>query len=685
MLITKYIILLVTGCYILKEELLLIKSSYDELDHLLNDFWLPCLKHCHKYDRSVGYFSSSILGEWVKILPALKNKLFNSDSEDSIKIRLVTSPILSEADIEILRELSDLQSRQTWCSDNASRIIESVLDDDHKEIRDGTSLFAYLIATERLQIRFNFPQPGNECADHHLKEGVFYFDDGTIAFGGSANESIRGWSKNLEVVDVYRSWIETDIERIENKQHRFERIWNIETDNWKSVELSPEIIEKLRVRAIKEFPDEMKVYEEMQEEQEVPSGITPWPHQRKAIDIFLEKERGILEMATGTGKTKTTLWIIEELWNSGKIDSVIIAAHGNPLLDQWYGDLITFVNQLRIREDGKVIIYRHYGDSKEGQSFAMSHVNSLLLCNRGSSALPLRTLADNHGEKMLLIHDEVHGLGSPSNIENLKDLSAKVRYRIGLSATPEREYDDWGDQNEFIQGHIGPIIYTYELEDAIRDGILCSFDYVPLAYESSEEDSEKIQKVYAKAAARKHEGRPMSEKELFIDLARVYKESRAKLPIFEEYLHVHPKLLQRSILFTETKEYGIEVGSIIHDYIDDYKTFFSGEDQSTLEKFAYGKLTSLITCHRLSEGIDIRDLSTVVLFSSARAKLETIQRIGRSLRIDPNKPFKRALILDFIRQPDEGEVVKLTADQHREEWLSALSAVRGLNFNARDK
>ena len=130
----------------MKEELLLIKSSYDELDHLLDDFWLPCLKNCHKYDRSVGYFSSSILGAWVKILPSLKDKLFNCDSKNGIKIRLVTSPILSAADIEILRELSDLKSRQMWCSDNASRIIESVLDDDHKEIRDGTSLFAYLIA-----------------------------------------------------------------------------------------------------------------------------------------------------------------------------------------------------------------------------------------------------------------------------------------------------------------------------------------------------------------------------------------------------------------------------------------------------------------------------------------------------------------------------------------------------------
>ena len=658
----------------MKEELLLIKSSYDELDHLLNDFWLPCLKHCHKYDRSVGYFSSSILGEWVKILPALKNKLFNSDSEDSIKIRLVTSPILSEADIEILRELSDLQSRQTWCSDNASRIIESVLDDDHKEIRDGTSLFAYLIATERLQIRFNFPQPGNECADHHLKEGVFYFDDGTIAFGGSANESIRGWSKNLEVVDVYRSWIETDIERIENKQHRFERIWNIETDNWKSVELSPEIIEKLRVRAIKEFPDEMKVYEEMQEEQEVPSGITPWAHQRKAIDIFLEKERGILEMATGTGKTKTTLWIIEELWNSGKIDSVIIAADGNALLDQWAKDLVTFRNKLKTVSGG-VSLYKHYGTDHGSERFAVSPSDSILLCSRSNTMVPLRAIAQSSGERVLLIHDEVHGLGSDGNIKNLSGLSENIRYRIGLSATPEREYDDFGEQNEFIENHIGPVIYTYELKDAIKDGILCGFEYVPLKYFRDEEDRAGIQKVYAEVSARKREGRPMSDTERFIKLAAVYKRSRAKLPVFEEYLAKKPKLLERCILFADTMEYGREVGAIVHDYIDNYKTFFADEDQSTLDNFAKNNLSCLITCHRLSEGIDIRDLCSVVLFASARGKLETIQRIGRCLRVDRSDSSKRALIIDFIRQPDD-DGGRAKADSEREIWLSSLSEVR---------
>ena len=51
----------------------------------------------------------------------------------------------------------------------------------------------------------------------------------------------------------------------------------------------------------------------------------------------------------------------------------------------------------------------------------------------------------------------------------------------------------------------------------------------------------------------------------------------------------------------------------------------------TLLDFSEGKLQCLIACHRLSEGIDIKGLKNIFLIASDRAKLETIQRIGRCL------------------------------------------------------
>jgi superfamily II DNA or RNA helicase len=168
----------------------------------------------------------------------------------------------------------------------------------------------------------------------------------------------------------------------------------------------------------------------------------------------------------------------------------------------------------------------------------------------------------------------------------------------------------------------------------------------------------------------------MSEIEMWIEIARVYKTSPAKFPVFANFVAQHQHVLKRCIVFVETMEYGEAVLDIIHKYRPDFHTYFSGEQAETLRRFAYGELECLITCHRLSEGIDIRSLSTVILFSSERARLETIQRIGRCLRSDPEDPDKRANIVDFIRESNEDN--EPNADEERRDWLVELSRVRPL-------
>ena len=161
-----------------------------------------------------------------------------------------------------------------------------------------------------------------------------------------------------------------------------------------------------------------------------------------------------------------------------------------------------------------------------------------------------------------------------------------------------------------------------------------------------------------------------------MEIARVYKTSEAKLPVFNAFIQDHQEMLKRSIVFTDTMEYGKLVLEIIHKYRSDFHTYFSGEQSGTLDRFARGELECLITCHRLSEGIDIRSLHTVILFSSDRARLETIQRIGRCLRTNPNDIDKTANIVDFIRRGDESETTN--ADEERRDWLMELSQVRPL-------
>ena len=96
---------------------------------------------------------------------------------------------------------------------------------------------------------------------------------------------------------------------------------------------------------------------------------------------------------------------------------------------------------------------------------------------------------------------------------------------------------------------------------------------------------------------------------------------------------------------------------------------------SEIIEFSRGAIDCLVTCHKISQGIDIRLLKSVVLFSAARSKLETIQRIGRCLRVDPSNPDKRARVIDFVR-PEKEEDEFPNADQERREWLLDLSLCR---------
>jgi superfamily II DNA or RNA helicase len=158
-------------------------------------------------------------------------------------------------------------------------------------------------------------------------------------------------------------------------------------------------------------------------------------------------------------------------------------------------------------------------------------------------------------------------------------------------------------------------------------------------------------------------------------VARVYKVSVEKVPIFARFAQDRPEALDRCIVFLAEKAYGEYVREHIHAVTPRFHTYFDVDDSEVLKEFASGVIDCLITCHRVSEGIDIRSVRTVVLLSADRARLETIQRIGRCLRTDPRDPEKRALVVDFIRRRanNDGDP---TADEDRRVWLEELAQIR---------
>lgn len=141
-------------------------------------------------------------------------------------------------------------------------------------------------------------------------------------------------------------------------------------------------------------------------------------------------------------------------------------------------------------------------------------------------------------------------------------------------------------------------------------------------------------------------------------------------------------MLERSIIFVQTREYGIEVQNILIRYCHEYHTYYSGDDSNNLVKFSRGELDCLLTCQKISEGIDIQSVKNIIIFASDRARLVTTQRIGRSLRIDPKDPNKRASVVDYVcintdADPDETEI---SADEDRREWLTDLSKIRRIDI-----
>jgi len=618
---------------------------------LVDQFFRPALGQANDYWRAVGYFSSSSL----ELLGAPLGEFLRKNGH----IRLVTSVELRPEDMDVIQRHE--KSRAEVCAERLEEIIEEEFGEG---VGPGVERLARLLEIGRLQIKIALPRHG--AGIYHEKVGVFFDGDDYVAFSGSANESRYAFEENRECIDVYPSWSEP--RRAVRKMRHFDDLWN-GVDEGVEIHDFPEAARQKLLRRVEEHRASSG-----RRSTSPPDPEWKWRHQREASDVFVRDERGVLNMATGTGKTRTALRIARRLVEAGEVDTIIVTTDGNDLLEQWRGELLALRRDLPGFQ-----MFSDFERFKEVQDFTLRPENSILLVARLASGArdplvaAMRSLSAEEQRRTLLVHDEVHKLGSPSNRERLAGLSDGIRYRLGLSATPEREYDDEG--NAFIAQHIGEELFHFGLEDAIRRGILAPFEYFALPYQLTSDDRERLRDVYRKKAARAAAGEPMSDREVWTDLARVYKTSEGKLPVFEQFIATRPDLLRRCIIFVETTEYAKAVLHIVHEHRPDFHTYFSGEDSATLARFARGELECLVTCHRVSEGIDIQSLASVILFSSARARLETIQRMGRCLRSDPDDPCKVATVVDFVRAPDP-DALGPSADEDRFAWLSELSTVR---------
>lgn len=453
-------------------------------DNLIDELYTPCLKWAERFDRGVGYFTTGWLTYNVAGLSDFASR--------GGKMRLITSPILSTEDTDAIIGAEN-QDGSAFLRLEAA-LLENVEILKQEMEADIINAFSWMLYDGIIDMRFAIPCEKLEEGDFHDKFGIFYKGNDALSFSGSINDSKHGF-QNYESIKVFKTWAGTQ-EYVDADTARFEKIWNRKDRNLKMFTIPQAVKNKIFELRSPDRPYSL------------PAGSSKWVHQDIAVKTFLEKEHGILAMATGTGKTVTAMKIINKLFDSGEIRRVVITMYGNDLLDQW-------AIQIRENYKNKQINY-HYASQKMMKDFVMHPDDSILILSRDARNLSklldlFDRLPGDYRNDTLFVFDEVHGAGSNTFVENLSGRLSPYRYRLGLSATPEREYDEAG--NDFLLNEIGEVIFEFTLQDAIQKGILCEFNYIPLPYVLSDEEKLKKRKIIAAFNAKKESGEPVDEKD----------------------------------------------------------------------------------------------------------------------------------------------------------------------------
>jgi hypothetical protein len=281
-------------------------------DKLLDRLYIPALERSISYDRGVGYFTSS----WLRLAATGLAGL----AANGGRARIIASPMLDREDCAALCHGVDARNDLSL----RAALEQTIGDLEYDLAHDTLSALAWMIADGLLDFRVAIPAADLD-GDFHDKFGIFRDSAGdAIAFHGSPNDSERAF-RNYESISVFYSWLDSrEAMRVENEQNRFDLIWNNGDINLRVYAL-PDAIKNRLVRITR---GQKRPYC-----RGVDTGSDrKWIHQDRAVDRFIEKRSGVLEMATGTGKTRTAEKIIERLADDDGLNLVLVTTRSLDLL-----------------------------------------------------------------------------------------------------------------------------------------------------------------------------------------------------------------------------------------------------------------------------------------------------------------------------------------------------------------
>lgn len=680
-----------------------LKLKYDsDEENILECVHIPLLSHAHRYDRAVGYFSSDVLVAAAQGL----DKFIHSKGT----MRLIIGDPLSDSEYKAVME-----GISNPCKTRSLQLVDLLLESENRNLK----LLTYMVAKEQLEIRFAFTYQGM----FHKKIGIFYQQDETVVFSGSANETLAGLSKyNSEEISLFFSWRESFADYGQVEIDNFNALWSNTKKRAKVVKIDSEAYKKIQSSVDHEalsrelfptssppkpffsysFPKSEQQLAKLNIEAKTPrkplmlKGRTfeLFPHQVDAIERWRKADyNGLLKLATGSGKTFTSISALVELYEerhkNGGSTFAIISVPYIELANQWVQELALFnivpvqcydgSDKWAAALDKKLLRFR----TGTLDFICVIAVNKTL-----SSALFQSKIAKVSPENMLLIGDECHHLGS----QVFFDALPSARYRIGLSATPFRSDDDEIEGSPFpdtvrrnVLSYFKGIISEYSLSDAIKDGILAPYRYdlVPVYLDEDEQDayedySEKIQKLILSAKSAKLS---TDEQSMLTNLcgarARILATSSGKLPALLTYLQSLPALsLTHSLIYVgegsapgESTPYITKVTNRLHELGCKVSKFTSQETSSErrriMDSFKEQHIDSLVAMKVLDEGIDVPVCQSAFILASTRNPRQYVQRRGRVLRKAAGK--REALIVDFVVLPLPGVVNRFSQNLRRAE------------------
>ena len=374
---------------------------------------------------------------------------------------------------------------------------------------------------------------------------------------------------------------------------------------------------------------------------------------RKSFSSLVGKKRGIIKVVTGGGKTFFAIHCLKRYLENDPQKSILIVVPSIALLDQWY-------DSLSQNFDDKEISLNGGGEqTKIITKICISTIDSLK---------NIISLID--AENTLLIVDECHKIGTEKRGEMLTNAWHAT---LGLSATPERDYDD--NFYIIIKKILGDIIFDYDYIDAREDEVIVNFKLL-YGYAALLPEEENKYKKFTKSIQRRAAtigGQDMNDyplKMLIFNRARLVKNSKNRIPYGIELIQKYER--DSWIVFTENKKQAKEFNKIVNKL----KGFNSGiyntdlnddERQENLEKFKAGNLNVLVSCTALDEGFDMPEADGAMILSASSSKRQRIQRMGRVLRITANK--ENALIVTVYSSKTEYEKLREESNRYKLEGV----------------